>query len=57
VFGNRLLMVSRIPTPALAGFHVSQRMRMPMLAVIGIAAGAIVDLLGRCRFLSVWSIC
>jgi hypothetical protein len=37
-------MVSRIPTLALAGFHVSQRMRMPMLAVIGIAAGAIVDL-------------
>ena len=44
MLGIALLMVSRIPTLALAGFHVSQRMRMPMLAVIGIAAGATVDL-------------
>jgi CDP-diacylglycerol--serine O-phosphatidyltransferase len=44
IIGVALLMVSRIPTLALTGFHVTQRMRMPMLAVIGIAAGAIVDM-------------
>jgi phosphatidylserine synthase len=38
-----LLMVSRIPTLALTSFHVGQRFRLPLLAVIGIAAGAIVD--------------
>lgn len=42
--GVALLMVSRIPTLALTGFHVSQRMRMPLLALIGIAAGATVDM-------------
>jgi CDP-diacylglycerol--serine O-phosphatidyltransferase len=38
-----LLMVSRIPTLALTSFHVAQRFRLPLLAVIGIAAGATVD--------------
>jgi phosphatidylserine synthase len=36
-------MVSRIPTLALTSFHIGQRFRLPVLAVIGIAAGAIVD--------------
>jgi CDP-diacylglycerol--serine O-phosphatidyltransferase len=36
-----LLMVSRIPTYSLSGFRVRQR--LPVLAIIGIVAGAIVD--------------
>jgi CDP-diacylglycerol--serine O-phosphatidyltransferase len=43
VLGIALLMVSRIPTLALTSFHIGQRFRLPVLAVIGIAAGAIVD--------------
>ena len=43
VLGIALLMVSRIPTLALTSFHIGQRFRLPLLAVIGIAAGAIVD--------------
>jgi len=43
VLGVALLMVSRIPTLALTSFHIGQRFRLPLLAVIGIAAGAIVD--------------
>ncbi len=43
VLGVALLMVSRIPTLALTSFRVGQRFRLPLLAVIGIAAGAIVD--------------
>jgi CDP-diacylglycerol--serine O-phosphatidyltransferase len=43
VLGVALLMVSRIPTLALTSFRVGQRFRVPLLAVIGIAAGAIVD--------------
>jgi CDP-diacylglycerol--serine O-phosphatidyltransferase len=38
-----LLMVSRIPTPAFAGIRVPQWQRLPLLAAIGIAAGATVD--------------
>jgi CDP-diacylglycerol--serine O-phosphatidyltransferase len=38
-----LLMVSRIPTLALTSIRVGQRFRLPLLAVIGIAAGATVD--------------
>jgi CDP-diacylglycerol--serine O-phosphatidyltransferase len=38
-----LLMVSRIPTPSLAAIHIRPRMRLPLLALIGIAAGASVD--------------
>jgi CDP-diacylglycerol--serine O-phosphatidyltransferase len=43
VLATALLMVSRIPTLALTSIHVGQRFRLPLLAVIGIAAGAIVD--------------
>jgi len=39
-----LLMVSRIPTPALSGIHIRPRMRLPLLAGIGISAGAAVDM-------------
>jgi CDP-diacylglycerol--serine O-phosphatidyltransferase len=42
--GTALLMVSRIPTPALTGFHIAQRLRLPLLAAIGITAGAAVDM-------------
>ena len=43
MMATALLMVSRIPTLALTSIHVGQRFRLPLLAVIGIAAGAIVD--------------
>jgi CDP-diacylglycerol--serine O-phosphatidyltransferase len=43
VLAVALLMVSRIPTLALTSFRVGQRFRLPLLAVIGIAAGATVD--------------
>jgi len=42
--GTALLMVSRIPTPSLNGIHIRQRMRLPLLAAIGISAGAAVDM-------------
>ncbi len=38
-----LLMVSRIPTLSLSGIRVPHWLRLPLLAVIGIAAGATVD--------------
>jgi CDP-diacylglycerol--serine O-phosphatidyltransferase len=39
-----LLMVSRVPTPSLSGIHIRPKLRLPLLAIIGIAAGAIVDM-------------
>jgi CDP-diacylglycerol--serine O-phosphatidyltransferase len=42
--GVALLMVSRIPTPSLAAIHVRPRLRLPLLAMIGILAGASVDM-------------
>jgi CDP-diacylglycerol--serine O-phosphatidyltransferase len=39
-----LLMVSRIPTPSLNGIHVRPRLRLPLLAMIGILAGASADM-------------
>jgi len=44
VMATALLMVSRIPTPSLSGIQVRQRLRLFLLAVIGIAAGATVDM-------------
>jgi CDP-diacylglycerol--serine O-phosphatidyltransferase len=41
--GTALLMVSRIATPSLNGIHIRQRLRLPVLAAIGITAGASVD--------------
>jgi CDP-diacylglycerol--serine O-phosphatidyltransferase len=42
--GSALLMVSRIPTPSLNAIHVRPRLRLPVLAMIGIFAGASVDM-------------
>jgi CDP-diacylglycerol--serine O-phosphatidyltransferase len=42
--GVALLMVSRIPTPSLAAIRVPPRLRLPLLAMIGILAGASVDM-------------
>ena len=43
VLGIALLMVSRIPTLALTSFRIGQRFRIPLLAVIGVAASVAVD--------------
>jgi phosphatidylserine synthase len=37
-------MVSRIRTPALGGIHIRPKLRLPLLAAIGISAGAAVDM-------------
>jgi CDP-diacylglycerol--serine O-phosphatidyltransferase len=42
--GTALLMVSRIPTPSLNAIHIRPQLRVPLLAVIGISAGAAVDI-------------
>jgi CDP-diacylglycerol--serine O-phosphatidyltransferase len=43
VLGVALLMVSRIPTPALTSIRIGQRFRLPLLAAVGIAIGATID--------------
>jgi CDP-diacylglycerol--serine O-phosphatidyltransferase len=39
-----LLMVSRIPTPSWNAIHIRPKMRLPLLAAIGISAGAAADM-------------